>query len=465
MPFLFWHAVRPLAIGKWPALYLAALCLVFIPVAGLDSRLVRTTLFGALSLYCMISLTGVITRSWSRKGLLWPWVVSAGLALGLAVTTREEAFMAYVAGWYSHGLSLLMVWRAGKLVHLALIVPLILVGYLLPVTFFSTLNYLSYGVYSPSLRQNSAFRELYAILCSLEPEQRQKYVPINTSTREHAYAISPHFAELRPYLEGPALDRIARNKNHLVLNGWDAGGREFFVSNFEFALTDSIILAGYKTGPAFLDFCRQATKEIRSAIESHKIEHGRKGFSMLPPILLSDADDIFLASFRSFWLLVTGQGQYRTKYIQTGPVSSVADKWHSFLRTSPYPALSSESSSIKFKTLIFNAIVTLFRLSYVFFLILGFVAGGKAYKNKSDNYPLILYMLLVSWSALVGFCLSMGLVNTIAFHTLRWPQGYNRMGFFPLHFLILISVSVAWGTLKSGISMQPSLTQQSKEKL
>jgi hypothetical protein len=265
------------------------------------------------------------------------------------------------------------------------------------------------------------------------------------------------------------MDPIARSKPHLALNGWDAGGREFFVSNFEFALTSAIFQAGYKTGPAFLDFCRQATKEIHSAIESHKIEHGRKGFSMLPPALLSDADDIFLAGLRSFWFLVTGQGQYRAPYIEKGPASNIADKWHSFLRTSPYPPLSSEPSSIKFKNLIFNMIVTLFRLSYAFFLILGFVAGGKAYKNKSDNYPLILYMLLVSWSALVGFCFSMGLVDTIAWPALLSPGCWNSKGFFPLHFLILVSGLVFWWTLKSGIfrkpSMHSSFTQQIVEKI
>lgn len=466
LPYFFLRAVRPLQIDQWKVLFSAALCLIFIPVAGVEYRLLRGTLFGALSIYCLVSLCGTIIRCGDGKGKPWPWAFFAGLALGLGATTREEASWLMVPTAFAILYFLLMAWQTRKLAKFIILVPLICSAYYLPLSFFSTLNYNSYGVFSPSLRQNSEFRDFFAILCSLNPDNRQRYVPINTNTRELAYGVSPIFAQLKEYLEGPALDQMARNKGHLCLNEWeDTEGREFFVSNFEFALTEAIILSGRNTGNTFLEFCQQATNEIRIAIENGRIEGGKSGFSMLPPIALSDADAIFFASFRSFWLLLQGKGQYRRDLSQTVPSSSIANKWHSYLRTSPYPSSGSEQISINFKNRIFKTIVDFFRNTYFFFLLLGLVAGTRAYMNKCDNYVAILVILLVGWTAVFAFCLAMGVVHVIGFPILKWPEGYNRLGFFPLHFLLLISIISFFYTLKTGISWTPHWLPFPKHKL
>jgi len=454
LPFFFWMAVRPLKIGKWIIFYLATFCVVFIPVAGLDSRLVRGTLFGALALYCLISLCGIIiiSGSRSRKALSW-WAILAGLALGLAVTTRAEALWLMAPTGLAILFTFILEWRSGKLSNCALFVSLICIGYVVPCIFFSTLNYSSYGVFSPSLRQNSAFINFHTILCSLQPNQRKKYVPINTKTRELAYSISPTFAQLKPYLEGPDLDPIARNKAHLWINGWGniSGGREFFVSNFQFALNEAIILSGRDTGKAFLDFCRQATKEIRVAIKNERIEHGRLGFSMLPPLLIADLTEIFSASFKSFFLLI-GKGLYREKIHKSASTSVIADDWHSYLRTWPLPSSDVEQHSIITKNQFFNFGVDMFRISYPFFLILGLLAGVRAWLNKCEHYQKILMMLILSWSAILSFCFVIGIVDTLGFPLLKNPGGYNRMGFFPLHFLLLVSVISFFYTIKAGPS-------------
>lgn len=456
LPFIFWKAVHPLQFKKWITIYLSALCFVCIPIAGFNSNLIRTTFFGALSLYFMISLTGLIIRIWTGRRRAWIWAFFTGLTLGLSATTREDASWLMLPIGIVTCLSLYFAWCSRKYSYYVIIFALISVGYLLPMTIFSTFNYMSYGIYAPSLRQDSTFRNFYAILCSLQPDQRQKYVPINTGTRQFAYAISPTFAKLKPYLEGPPLDPIARNKGHLSLNGWAEEGREFFVSNFEFALAEAIILSGRETGKAFIDFCSQATKEIRIAIERGEIEHGRTGFSMLPPIKLSDTCDISTASLKSFMLLAKGKGQYRKQLFQTDPPSIIATAWHSHLKTWPYPPLGSKGFSIKLQNRLFNSVVNLFRIIYSISLILGLAASIKTYRNKRDNYRLILTLLFVAWAGLLAFCFSMAIVDTIGFPILQWPEGYNIMGFFPLHFLLLISVLVFLDTVNAGISGSPS---------
>ena len=167
---------------------------------------------------------------------------------------------------------------------------------------------------------------------------------------------------------------------------------------------------------------------------------------MMTPLRFSSINNIFVASFRSLWLLLKGEGQYRDQLIQTDPPSNSTAEWHSFLRTWPYPP--SEHFSLRITNQIFNAVVNLFRMSYLFVLILGGITGINIYKKNCKNYAAILVMLLIGWSALLAFCLAMGVVDTVALPIFDKNQSsYIRMGFFPMHFLLMISVLAFFGTL------------------
>ena len=442
LPFYMLMAYRPFAMNKWRVLVPAAFCLILIPSAGIDYRLLRDTLFGAVVIYFLISLSGAAIRFPSPNRGLWLWTIFSGLAFGIAATTREEASWLIIPTFVSILYAGFTAWRTRRFFKLFLFTFLIIITYLIPSVVFSTLNYKSYGVFSPSLRQNQHFRELFSVLTSVNPDTRQRFVPINTSTRELVYKISPTFAELKKFLEGPALDYFAKSKPHFSLNNWeDHQKREFFVSNFEFALTEAIILSGRTTGSSFLQFCQSATKEIRIAIENGEIDSGKQGFSMLPPIIFEDIHNIFIASLKSLWFLLRGEGQQR--HHPTGPLpkNSIANEWHNYLKTWPYPHIDSdEFSSIERQNRIFEMIVICYRSSYILVLIVGMVAGIRAYIKNYDNRVAIISILLTGWAAVMSFCLAMGVVHTIGFPLLKWAGSYNRMGFFPLHFLSLISI-------------------------
>ena len=442
LPFYLLIALRPLKISIWTVLIPATLCLILIPSAGTEYRLLRNTLFGALVIYFLISLCATTIRFTVRVSGTWFWAILTGLAMGFAVTTREEAswlmLPAFVAILYIG----LVAWQTQRLSKLLIFSFLAIFSYFIPILIFSTLNYTSYGVFSPSLRQNADFRELFSILTSLNPKGRQRFVPINAKTRELAYKVSPTFAELKEFLEGPSLDSIAMNEAHFLLNEWmNNKNREFFVSNFEFALTEAILLSGRNTGKSFIQFCQYATNEIREAIENGEITAGKKGFSMLPPIRLIDVHDILLASIRSFWLLMRGEGQNRHNFSQSMPLTSVADEWHAYLKTWSYPHSNNEKiSSIKLKNRIFKMIVLGFRSTYFLVLILGLTAGTRAYMNKCVNSTAVILNLVIGWTAVISFSLAMGVVHVIGFPVLKYPGSYNSIGFFPLHFLLTISV-------------------------
>ncbi len=442
LPFYLATALNPLKIGKLNVLLLGTIFLILIPAAGTDYRLLRDTLFGALVLYFLISLCGTVLRFSNRGKRSWLWAIFSGLAIGIASTTREEASWLVMPACVALLYAVSVTWRTKNFSKLIGIVCLIVLAYLTPVTLFSVLNYHSYGVYSPSLRQNKDFRNLYSVLTSLKPESRQKFVPINAETREMAYRLSPTFHALKEHLEGPALDAIAKNEAHFVLNGWhDFKKREFFVSNFEFALTEAIVLSGRNSGKSFILFCRNAANELYAAIEDGNITAGKQGFSMLPPINLTDLRLVFQSSLKSLWFLFTGEGQQRHNLSQSIPPNYVEDEWHAFLKTHPYPSNDPDRlASFKLKNRIYKIIVIFFRGTYFVFILLGVSSGMWLCINKYETNKVIAVFLLIGWAAITSFSMAMGVVHAIGFPILKWAGSYNRMGFFPLHFLSLISL-------------------------
>ena len=443
LPFLFWIAVRQLKLPKWPILFLATTCLFFIPVSGIEVRLVRTVVFGALSMYCLIALCGLLIRCWIGEGRAWLWSLTAGLAMGLAATTREEAIWLIIPAIITVLITVYVNWKNKKISALLFIIPFIVAGYFVPSTIFSTLNYQSYGVYAPSLRQHEDFKSLYSTLASLEPGNRQKYVPIGTSTRLKAYEISPLFSELKPFLEGSALDSIATNPAHLSINGWGdkINAREFFVSNFEFALSKAIVLSGRATGKDFITFCRNTVSELTDAVADGKIAQGRMGVALLPPIYSNDYMDVLLSAYKSIDHLFFATESIKRSYaLKPNPVPSVELSWHKYLGTwSAIPAGAIQKSS----DYIFNQIL-MPSLKYCYYLVLflSIISLIHLYRVEEKNISLYFFMAIISLSALASFNLAMGIVHTIGWPLLKWPQSYNAMGYYPLHFIMLISSTV-----------------------
>lgn len=437
LPFFFWLAVRPLGFSKWHIILSATVCLLFVPIVGVELRLLRTSVFGSMSFYCFTGLCGLLIRFHTASGKKWTWALIAGLAMGIAATTREEAIWMLVPTSLTFLFSAYIGWPRTKVTSLLSLLIVLIVGYQAPTILFSTLNYKSYGVYAPSLRQHQDFRELYSILVSLEPGDREKYVPIKTVTRLKAYTVSPKFSELKPFLEGPALDSIALNPGHFWLNGWDEHkGREFFVSNFEFALTEAIFLSGRTTGENFLRYCREARGDLQLAVENGDIKQGMKGLSLLPPIAMSDYSDILLAWSKSIKLLLTTGGMQRDIFLELNPDPVVSSQWHSYLGT--WPSLDS-SKHIKMTDTVFNSYILIF-FKYCYFFFMGLAILSLITLYYFNNRRCFLFFLLggIFTVALFSFCGVIGILDTVGWPNLAWPKSYNGMGYFPLHFLLLI---------------------------
>jgi hypothetical protein len=299
----------------------------------------------------------------------------------------------------------------------------------------SLLNLRSYGIFSPSLRQNCTFRDLFNLLSSLEPELRAKYVPVIAETRERAYTVSPTLAQIKPFLEGSALDEMGKDEAHHRLNRYDPNKREFFVSNFEFALAQAIFLAGNSSGRRFIDFCSQAASEIRSAVREGKIEAGRKGFGLVPPFEMREVPGMIIGALRSGGLLLN----VSTFRVDDGPTPKIQQEiisWFAITRTWP-----STGSLNTIRSFFFRVMVVILQLSYVigicFFLITVFwLAKRRLYMWDKD---LVLVQMTAGVSC-IFWCMAMGVVDTVGFPILQWSQGYNILGFYPLQFFLCMTV-------------------------
>jgi len=445
LPFVFLLAVRPLSLPRMPVLYFAMLCLLFIPVAGMELRLLRTTLFGALVLYSLISLTGLLINGVLGRNRSWVWAITAGVAVGLAVSTRSEGIWLFVPSMFVVLVIAFYSWKKIKTLVL-LSAFLLMVGYQVPINIFSMLNYKSYGTYSPSLRQSDDYKGLYSLLVSLEPETRQKYVPINEETRYLVYSVSPHFSELQPFLEGPATDMFAKNAGHHFISGWGdkLDQREFFVSIFEWALAKSIFLSGRTSAKEFNVFCRDVRNELLSAIREGRISSGAKGIGLLPPLEVSEYQNVGIASLKSIRLLFEAKGIDRQYHVKINPDLEVAQRWNAYLGA--WPGLAEGDKH--YTDIIFNkVIVVMFQVFYNVIIVTALFCLVFLIWKDRGKAGIYLSMEIFCIGALMSFSMVMGIVDTVAWPTLNWPKSYNAMGQFPLHYLLLVSMIIIWRSI------------------
>ena len=437
LPILFAIALKPFDTRTSSVVILASLLLLFVPSIASEFRLLRGTLFGALALLCLILQTGFLIRVSKNQGRWWLWALGCGLSAGLAIVTREEAIWLLIPCCTSLLCTLMIAHRSRQWVIYCVSIAAFIGGYKVPIETFSYLNLSSYGIDAPSLRQHPDYKNLYSTLTSLEPASREKYVPILSNTRMLAYANSNHFAELKPFLEGSAGDAIATNKAHFYLNNWDEKkGREFFVSNFEFALADAIILSGRDSGSDFLQFCRSVTDELDRAVELGLIQQGPKGISLLPPISLNDTREIVSAMFLSLKLLLSAKGVDQIYSDRTTDLS-IEREWHSSLRTwSPTEGKARDSI---FQAFYQEALLKVLPFIYVLALVLLPISAVYLITIKHGELLLYLAIMLVSGSALGAFSGVMGILHTIAWPALNWPNAYNQLGYFPFHYLLLVA--------------------------
>ena len=257
-------ALRP-TVRNPLALFAGFLFLLFNPLSysyPLMSATLRASLYLSLSLIVFASMLGLWTgrrdTGWSQAG----WATCLGVSFAWLWITREESI------WILPGTLLFLAiylapfsWNRGSslIVRVAvLLIPTMILG----LTHFTIINKNEsyYGVAVTNELKSDEFAAALGGLMRIRHEQHEQYVIVSKDAQIKAFAVSPSFAELEPYLSGKS---------------------KMLASFYIWRLRSAVRRAGYYDNPASatreFEFYRRVGEEIRIACESARLDcHDRK---------------------------------------------------------------------------------------------------------------------------------------------------------------------------------------------
>ena len=232
----------------------------------------QTVLFIAIFAYCLL-------QAGTRRRRVASAVMS-GVLFGWLWLTREEGV------WLLPPIAVLVgfaIQRAGgwRCSRIWLSPSLVMVGaFALVNVGLATLNLVNYGSFVRVDFKTKSFQSALSALESVQESQRVSYVNVPRATRIQVYAVSPHFAKLRPYLDpipGPS--------------PWEAGECMFHKSAcgdigngfFMWALRDAVAaVGGYRSPERASEFYDAIASEIRSACNTGRLRCEQRFIPYMP---------------------------------------------------------------------------------------------------------------------------------------------------------------------------------------
>jgi len=247
--------------------------LVFHPFLyeGLDFALPET-LYTCLTL----AFAGLFIRILVPKGRSDHFVSTVLFALVTALLwymRKESILVEGLIGLIAFGIALAWLRKfigpaqaivlGGRLVA-APLVTVVLFGF-----FISGANGLKYGLWSTDQLGAPNYRRMFSDLLSISPERPIHFVSVTRASREQAYAVSPSFRELQPFLDGSREHWTARITRTLGIGGGEIGAGWFY-----WALIDTTAAAGHFSTPSEAEaFYGRIADELETAFRKESLPH------------------------------------------------------------------------------------------------------------------------------------------------------------------------------------------------
>ena len=280
---LFVLAVLPLL--KRP-IYPLILCtiLLFNPASYEFSafRVIRESFYSSLTLLTLACAIGLLLRLEEQWQEVWGWAAGMGISLAAFWLTREEGSWLFPALCLILASAIYKIWRVKpddwkskiSLWLGSLAIPVFLI------ILVSSLNFYYYGLFSKTEFDSQVFRTAYGSLVRVRAGETIPYVPVSRKMRKNIYDVSPTFAELRPYFEGPAGEDWTRSGDKTHENRGEIEGGWFM-----WAFREAITQAGYYSSGKFpADFYQRMTREINLACDAHLLKCSPVRSSLMPPL-------------------------------------------------------------------------------------------------------------------------------------------------------------------------------------
>ena len=289
-------ALKPAVRNPWVLLALFA-GLLFDPAwTSPEAHLfLRDQFSAALTGFIFAFAIGIVLRRHLPLSRSYTWAVGLGASLACFWLTREEAV------WILPALVLLYCWAAWTVLRhhprplrwlTMSLVPLVIWGSAQGLV--CLLNGNHYGIYATTEFKTREFQAAYGALSRIRPAEFQRGIPAPKEVRQRAYAVSPTFRQLQPYLEGQLGQAFAEYTAD-ECPGADFHG-EIGGGHFLWALRDAVARAGHaRSGREAMQFYARMAEEINAACDRGQLAAGPRRVSMLPPW-----DSRYLPPFAAF---------------------------------------------------------------------------------------------------------------------------------------------------------------------
>ncbi|MDA8239737.1 MAG: hypothetical protein M0Z67_05100 [Nitrospiraceae bacterium] len=310
--FLFVIAARPLL--RTPlSMFLVFTVLIFNPMSysqPMMTQVLREGIYPALTLFVVSCAVGLLVRATRPATTFTPWAAGLGLSLSAFLLTREEGIWISPFLFVVVGAAALRVWSTSSGLWRSLsvvVLPLTLVVVIMGCV--AGMNRTRYGLFTVNELKSTDFLDAYGALLRVKHVGSDPVVPVPREVRSRIYAVSPAFAELRPFLEGDLgrhwLDVVKNlrklyeedpqfaRKARVFLDGDPSGiwkraffdeKREIMGGWFIWAFRDAVAAAGYHSScPAAAAYYRRLGVEVNAACAEGRLDCLGKRSTLLPP--------------------------------------------------------------------------------------------------------------------------------------------------------------------------------------
>ena len=295
--FILVRAVAPLIRSPLWRLALFVV-VVFNPMTFADdmpSIVSREHFTSSMALLIVASGIGALFRLDRPLAQVLPWLILCGFAFSAFWHVREEGV--WIVPFAACILLAVLLNTSWKRTVLIASVPLAM--FAAAHAALVVANGIHYGIRAVVEFKEKSFVRAYGTLTGARQYPTRPRIPMPRETRERVYAVSPAFAELRPFLEGDIGARWAR------LSGPQADG-DIGGAFFMWAFREAVQKAGYydRGGAAVRAYYDRITREVEAARGAGRLQARGVRATLMPPILKGQRQQILRTWARALYRIV-----------------------------------------------------------------------------------------------------------------------------------------------------------------